>query len=43
MDVDEDDEGTQRPKKVANFWIEADPDDADVEEREVFLHSDSPI
>lgn len=35
MDVDEDEEGTQRPKRVADFGIEVNFDDVDDEEREV--------
>ncbi len=35
MDVDEDEEGTQRPKRVADYGIEVDFDDLDDEEREV--------
>lgn len=35
MDVDEDEEGTQRPKRVADFGIEVDFDSLDDDEREV--------
>lgn len=35
MDVDEDEEGTQRPKKVQDYGIEVEFDLLDDEEREV--------
>ena len=42
MDVDEDEEGTQRPKRVADFGIEVDFDSLDDDEREVCEHEDAP-
>jgi hypothetical protein len=35
MDVDEDEDGTQRPRKVQDFGIEVDFESLDDEEREV--------
>ena len=35
MDVDEDEDGTQRPKKVQDFGIEVNFESLDDEEREV--------
>lgn len=35
MDVDEDEDGTQRPKQVSNYGIEVDFESLDDEEREV--------
>jgi structural maintenance of chromosome 1 len=37
MDVDEDEDGTQRPKKVQDFGIEVDFEALDDEEREVCM------
>ena len=35
MDVDDDENGTQRPRKVADYGIEVDFEQLDDEEREV--------
>lgn len=42
MDVDEDEEGTQRPKRVQDYGIEVDFDNVDEDEREVFVDLSFP-
>ena len=37
MDVDEDEDGTQHPRKVQDFGIEVDFESLDEDEREVIL------
>lgn len=37
MDVDDDDDGTQKPRRVPDYGIEVDYDLLDDEEREVWL------
>lgn len=41
MDVDEDEEGTQRPKHVQDFGLEVDFDSIEEDEREVRVYGSS--
>jgi hypothetical protein len=43
MDVDEEEDGTQRPRRVQDFGIEVDFDSLDEDEREVHSSIDNPF
>jgi len=42
MDVDEDDEGVQRPRQVDSYGIEVDFENLDIEDREASFTSGVP-